>query len=163
MTIIILTLHGLLRHIHGHVPQFSAGKGLRGIRRADRRSGGSGRPGRVRDCFCCIISTNAPRLPLCSSPLVPSGSYRQARPIAARSERAPEVLSVLEGRSPGRFLRPGVRRLQPCTAPSAPLPADACGPDGLRPAASNPSLRDGSPAVPYPRINTRRSYFDSHR
>ena len=72
-----------------------------------------------------------------TSALAPSGSYRQARPrpIAALSECAPEAFSVLEGRSPGRFPRPRVRRLQPCTAPhpSAPPSADAGGPGGLRP------------------------------
>ena len=49
-------------------------------------------------------------------------------PLSARV-----AFSVLEGRPPRRFPRPRVRRLQPCTVPSAPLSADACRPDGLRP------------------------------
>ena len=47
-------------------------------------------PATFEAAICCIISTNAPRLSLCSSTLAPSGSSRQARPIAARSERAPK-------------------------------------------------------------------------
>ena len=55
------------------------------------------------------------------------------QPIAARSLCARVAFSVLEGRPPRRFPRPRVRRLQPCTVPSAPRSADARGPDGLRP------------------------------
>ena len=59
------------------------------------------------------LAQTAPRFSLCSSPLVPSGSYRQARssPISALTESAPEAFRVLEGR-----LRPGVRHLQACTS-----------------------------------------------
>ena len=70
----------------------------------------------TRSAFHRGLAQTVPRFSLCSSPLVPSGSYRQARssPISALTERAPEAFRVLEGRF-SAALR--VRRLQPCTTP----------------------------------------------
>ena len=68
---------------------------------------------------CGLEQTSPPpRFSDSDSSLGPSASSRQVRPhpIAALSERAPEILRVFEGRSLGRFVRPGVRRLTLVTA-----------------------------------------------
>ena len=100
--------------------------------------------------------TPPPRFSLRSSPLVPSGSCRQARfsPVAAPSERAPEATGVLEGRLPPDFARPALTRnsLQPCNA------LRRCAPLLYR---LTPADRTG--CVPHTRTSTRRNDVDSHR
>ena len=97
-----------------------------------------------------------PRFSLRSSPLVPSGSCRQARfsPIAAPSERAPEATGVLERRLPPGFARPALTRngLHPCNA------LRRCAPLLYR---LTPADRTG--CVPHTRTSTRRNDVDSHR
>ena len=101
--------------------------------------------------------TPPPRFSLCSSPLAPSGSYRQAQssPIAAPSASAPEVLRLREGRPSALFSRPTshrnhLRPLRPCNA--------------RRPRPPRPLVPGyGTGCVPYPGTSTRRSHDHSHR
>ena len=78
----------------------------------------------TRSAFRRGPAQTAPRFSLCSSLLVPSGSYRQARSspiIPLSTESVSGALRVLEGRSLGRFPQPRVRRLQLCVC-AAPRP-----------------------------------------
>ena len=109
--------------------------------------------------------TPPPGFSLCSSPLAPSCSYRQARPhpFAARSERAPKSSVSLKDAALGASCIPASDAFNHAPHPPRRYRLTLAARTGCAPAASNPSLRDGSSGVPYPRITTTRSHYDSHR